>query len=141
MRLSVFVAEQTSAQLIIDLQKLYNSYLAEQQLTEQTLISELSAKDHLYYVTMFNERHIGAVKVQIQDKSAHLSRLCIRDITRRRGVGKNLLSQVEKLLKNQGITEVIYNLDEVNEDELLATQAFLADSHYKVNTTIASKQL
>lgn len=141
MRLSVFAAEKPLPQLIIDLQKLYAGYLSEQQLSEQALTTELLDDNNCYYVTMFNARHIGAVKVQQQAEKALLSRLCIRDITRRRGVGKNLLTQVETLLASQGVKEISYNLQEVSEDELLSTQAFLVDSHYKIDATNAYKQL
>jgi len=90
---------------------------------------------------MFNERHIGGVKVQITGTTATLSQLQIRDLTRRRGVGKNLLTQVEKQLKAEGVAQVEYALTEVDESALLAIQAFLVNSDYQVNDGIAIKAI
>ncbi len=141
MRLSVFIANTVSTQLVIDLQKIYANYLPEASLTEQTLAELITQSSSRLYMTMFNERHIGAVKVQINATQATLSQLTIRDLTRRRGVGKNLLKQLEKSLTAEGMTDIEYNLKEVAEVELLATQAFLSDSGYQLNNHIATKKL
>ncbi|WP_298942113.1 aspartate 1-decarboxylase autocleavage activator PanM [uncultured Psychromonas sp.] len=141
MRLSVFIANTVSTQLVIDLQKIYANYLPEASLTEQALAQLVTQTTSRLYMTMFNERHIGAVKVQINATQATLSQLTIRDLTRRRGVGKNLLKQLEKSLTTEGITDIEYNLEEVAEVELLATQAFLSDSGYQLNNHIATKKL
>jgi len=141
MRLSVFIAEQPSTQLIIDLNKIYLNYLPESDLTE-TKINEILAKPSTYlFMTMFNERHIGAVKVETESTKATLSQLCIREITRRRGIGKNLLKQIEKYLISEGVVQVQYDLQEVTKDELSATQAFLVESGYNITDTMAQKQL
>ncbi|WP_160060213.1 aspartate 1-decarboxylase autocleavage activator PanM [Psychromonas sp. L1A2] len=141
MRLSVFIANTVSTQLVIDLQKIYANYLPEASLTEQALAELITQSSSRLYMTMFNERHIGAVKVQINATQATLSQLTIRDLTRRRGVGKNLLKQLEKSLTAEGMTDIEYNLKEVAEVELLATQAFLSDSGYQLNNHIATKKL
>ena len=141
MRLSVFIANTVSTQLVIDLQKIYANYLPEASLTEQALAELITQSPSRLYMTMFNERHIGAVKVQINATQATLSQLTIRDLTRRRGVGKNLLKQLEKSLTAEGMTDIEYNLKEVAEVELLATQAFLSDSGYQLNNHIATKKL
>lgn len=141
MRLSVFIAKIQSPQLIIDLQKIYNHILPEASLTEAAFNNMLSDTSSNTYVTMFNERHIGAVKVHINTTQAILSQLCIRDITRRRGIGKNLLKQIEKELTDKKIKNIQYDLKEVSQEEILNTEAFLLDSGYSVNDSIASKQL
>jgi len=139
MRLSVFIANQPSAQLIIDLQKIYLDLLPKAALTEQSITQTLLEKNTRLFMTMFNDRHIGAVKVVTETSKAVLSQLCIREITRRRGIGKNLLKQIEKQLAKEAINEVEYNLQEVSENELKATQLFLVDSGYTINENIASK--
>ncbi len=141
MRLSVFIADTLSNQLLIDLQKIYAGHLAPAALTEQAIKEQLAQADTKLYVTMFNERHIGAVNVKIQDTTAIFSQLAIRDLTRRRGVGKNLLKQIEKEIAAEGIKKIEYNLKEVLEDQYLATQAFFSDSGYTINNHIASKSL
>ena len=139
MRLSVFIANQPSPQLVIDLQKIYLDLLPKAALTEQSITQTLLEKNTRLFMTMFNERHIGAVKVVTDTSKAVLSQLCIREITRRRGIGKNLLKQIEKQLAKEAMKEVEYNLQEVNESELKTTQLFLVDSGYTINENIASK--
>ena len=141
MRLSVFIANTPSTQLIIDLQKIYANYLPEASLTEQVLAELITQTTSRLYMTMFNERHIGAINVQLNATLATLSQLTIRDLTRRRGIGKNLLKQIEKSLREEGIKDIEYDLKEVAEEQWLATQAFLSDSGYQLNNNIASKQL
>jgi len=141
MRLSVFIANTPSTQLIIDLQKIYANYLPKASLTEQALAELVTQTTSRLYMTMFNERHIGAVNVQLKATLATLSQLTIRDLTRRRGVGKNLLKQIEKSLIEEGIKDIEYDLKEVAEEQWLATQAFLSDSGYQISNNIASKQL
>lgn len=141
MRLSVFMVSALPAQLVIDLQKIYADYLPADSLTEQAISESLQEKGTRVYATMFNERHIGAAKVNISGSKATLSQLTVRDLTRRRGVGKNLLVQIEKSLMQEGIKQIEYNLQEVAEKECLSTQAFLVDSGYTLNGHIAIKQL
>lgn len=141
MRLSVFMVSTLPSQLVIDFQKIYAGYIPAESLTEQAISELLKETGTRIYATMFNERHIGAVKVNIDDATAHLSQLTVRDLTRRRGVGKNLLTQIEKLLRVEGIQHIEYNLQEVDDKEYLATQAFLSDSDYLLNEHIATKQL
>lgn len=141
MRLSVFIANTPSTQLIIDLQKIYANYLPKASLTEQALAELVTQTTSRLYMTMFNERHIGAINVQLNATLATLSQLTIRDLTRRRGIGKNLLKQIEKSLREEGIKDIEYDLKEVAEEQWLATQAFLSDSGYQLNNNIASKQL
>jgi len=141
MRLSVFIAEQISSQLIIDLQKIYSGLLTTESLTEQAVQKLLSEPCTRLFMTMFNERHIGAVKVMTKAKKAILSKLCIREITRRRGIGKNLLKQVETQLISEAINEVEYSLEEVNESELITTQVFLKECGYTIKGNIATKQI
>ena len=141
MRLSVFMVSTLPSQLVIDFQKIYAGYIPAASLTEQAISERLKETGTRIYATMFNERHIGAVKVKIDDVTAHLSQLTVRDLTRRRGVGKNLLTQIEKLLRVEGIQHIEYNLQEVDEKEYLATQAFLSNSGYLLNEHIATKQL
>ncbi|WP_409440314.1 aspartate 1-decarboxylase autocleavage activator PanM [Psychromonas sp. GE-S-Ul-11] len=141
MRLSVFIADTLSTQLVIDLQKIYGNYLPATSLTTEAITEQLNDSTSRLFLTMFNERHIGGVKVQITGTTATLSQLQIRDLTRRRGVGKNLLTQVEKQLKAEGVAQVEYALTEVDESALLATQAFLVNSDYQVNDGIAIKAI
>jgi len=126
MRLSVFIAKQTSTQLLIDLQKIYSDDLPKEELSEQSVNELINSPTTRLFMTMFNERHIGAVKVTVKNSQASLSQLCIREITRRRGIGKNLLREVQKQLVSEGIKEIQYNLTEVKDELQLITQNNIA---------------
>jgi len=141
MRLSVFIAEQVSQQLIIDLQKIYADLIPSDTFTEQALVDYISQPSQRLFMTMFNERHIGALKVSIVDNKATLSALSIREITRRRGVGKNLLKQVEKKLQAENISSVEYDLNEINSENRAITELFLNQCGYHVQDKIAVKTL
>ena len=136
MRLSVF-SPTSSTQLFIDLKKLYAGYLDEKQLTPealQTLITpNVERPELLFFVTLFNARHLGAVQVSINQQTATLSLLAVRDITRRRGVGKNLLREVEKKLIEKGMNEIQLSLASVQEDEQQGIIYFMEACGYQLN--------
>jgi len=140
MRLSVFSPE-SSPQLIIDLQKLYKGYLDEQQLSQSSIEELINIPNKLFFVTLFNARHLGAVQVSIQDNSAQLSLLCVRDITRRRGVGKNLIREVEKQLKNKGVETIKLPLSEVLEAEQEGMKLFMLACGYQFSELQLTKNL
>lgn len=114
MRLSCFQACQVEPQLLLDLTKIYNMSLAQ----AQALVEDKSVP---LYVAMFNERHLAACKIKQQEKTATLYDFTVREITRRRGVGKFLLSQVEKVLAEQGYTEVKLSVPSSAEFDAFAT--------------------
>lgn len=140
MRLSVFSA-QHSAQLLIDLHKLYQGYLSAEQLTEASLQALIENPQARLFVTLFNARHLGAVQVQCSAQLATLSLLCVRDVTRRRGVAKNLLNEVEKRLKNENILVLKMSLDEFPEQEKHAVILFMQASGYTFEKGVFSKSL
>ncbi|MCE2594737.1 aspartate 1-decarboxylase autocleavage activator PanM [Motilimonas cestriensis] len=112
MRLSVFHPQQVEPQLLIDLKKIYASAWPELQLTDLALNSLIAQKSPSLYVAMFNERHIAAALLSIEGNTANLSQFTVRDLTRRRGVGKYLLTQLELIAKAQGATTIATTLNE-----------------------------
>lgn len=140
MRLSVF-SPTGSPQLLIDLQKLYQDYLSEQQLTLGSLENLIQDPNKQFYVTLFNARHLGAVQVTITQQSAQLTLLCVRDITRRRGVGKNLLREVELQLKNEGITSIHLSLVELKESERAGMIQFMQVCGYQLEDNKLTKTI
>lgn len=140
MRLSVFSPE-SSEQLLIDLQKLYKGYLTDQQLTTEALQKLINMPNKQFFVTLFNARHLGAVQVSIEQNIALLSLLCIRDITRRRGVGKNLLREVEKSLKANGVNEAQLWLSEIAKSEQQTLILFMQACGYQRNEQKLIKSL
>lgn len=140
MRLSVF-APESSPQLFIDLGKLYQHYFTEDQLSTESLQALIENGPRQLYVTRFNGRHLGALQVQVTDHQAQLSLLTVRDITRRRGVAKNLLSEVEKQLKSEGVEQVIMHLDEIKEEEKCGLSLFMLAAGYQLVGTHFTKAL
>ena len=49
---------------------------------------------HRIYAARFNERLLGAVRVTLRGNEGELSALCVREVTRRRGVGQYLVEEV-----------------------------------------------
>jgi len=140
MRLSVFSPE-SSQQLFIDLKKLYQGYLSDQHLTVEALQELINTPDKLFFVTLFNARHLGAVQVSIEPEMAQLSLLCIRDITRRRGVGRNLLNEVEKRLQEKGVNKLQLKLSEIAQEEQQGVIMFMQASGYQLSEHKLTKKI
>jgi len=129
MRLSVFSAT-SSIQLLTDLRKIYQNHLPQEKLTSKALQALVEDEQAELYVSLFNARHLAAVQVKVKNHQAFLNLLCVRDITRRRGLGKNLLHEVEKQLKAEGIGIVKMDLNKTTEDEKEGLSLFMSDSGY-----------
>lgn len=50
--------------------------------------------NHRLYAARFNERLLAAVRVTLSADQGQLDDLCVREVTRRRGVGQYLLEEV-----------------------------------------------
>lgn len=140
MRLSVFLPKK-SPQLLIDLRKIYQNYFTAEQLTSEALQALIEAEGAQFYATMFNERHLGAVQVVTTGTQAELKFLTIRDLTRRKGLAKNLLKEVEKQLREEKVNEVIMLLSTIKEEEKEGLTLFMASCDYQLNDGIFHKYL
>ncbi len=140
MRLSVFSPE-SSTQLLIDLAKIYQDYFPPEQLTHESLQALIENEQAQFYVTLFNERHLGALQVQITEHQALLSLLSVRDLTRRRGIAKNLLREVEKQLKSELVTMLKMSLNDIPEEEKEGLTLFMQAAGYQLAEGIFTKSL
>ncbi|MDI3272886.1 acetyl-CoA sensor PanZ family protein [Pseudomonas sp. MDT1-16] len=52
----------------------------------------------------FNDRLLGAARLQRHQDVWHLSQLCVRKITRRRGVAERLVHEAQKMASQSGAT-------------------------------------
>ena len=52
----------------------------------------------------FNDRLLGAARLQRHPEVWHLSQLCVRKVTRRRGVAERLVNQAQKMASQSGAT-------------------------------------
>ncbi len=84
MKLTIIRLTTLSEQDNIDLGKIWPDY--------QPRMLQLDENNRLY-AARFNERLLGAVKVKLASGRATLEGLCVREITRRRGVGLYLMSE------------------------------------------------
>ncbi|NYZ43125.1 aspartate 1-decarboxylase autocleavage activator PanM, partial [Escherichia coli] len=81
MKLTIIRLENFSDQDRIDLQKIWPEYSP----------SSLQVDDnHRIYAARFNERLLAAVRVTLSGTEGALDSLCVREVTRRRGVGQYL---------------------------------------------------
>lgn len=81
-----------------DLQKIYTDLpdtLLLPYSDRQSLIQQAVQHNSLV-VARFNDRLLGAALLQREGTQWRLSHLCVREITRRRGVAKRLLEQVKQ---------------------------------------------
>ncbi|WP_019615465.1 aspartate 1-decarboxylase autocleavage activator PanM [Psychromonas ossibalaenae] len=140
MRLSVFSPE-SSTQLLIDLAKIYQGYFPPEQLTQESLQALIENEQTQFYVTLFNERHLGALQIQVTEHQAQLSLLSVRDLTRRRGIAKNLLREVEKQLKSEQVSMISMSLKEIPEAEKQGLTLFMQAVGYQLSDSVFTKTL
>lgn len=91
------------AQVRTDLARIYAD--APQQRLAQPVddfIREYLTADRSFLCARFNDRLLGAVAVRDAEGAWWLSHLCVRKLTRRRGVGSRLLTLVGKAAAAQG---------------------------------------
>ncbi|UVK99106.1 PanM family protein [Pseudomonas sp. B21-048] len=89
-----------------DLQKIYRDapdwlfapFTGETQLIEDCL------RDGSLIAGRFNDRLLGAARLQRHQDVWHLSHLCVRKITRRRGVAERLVNEARKMASQSGAT-------------------------------------
>ena len=84
MKLTIIRLQHFSDQDRIDPGKIWPS----QDLSTLTL-----DENHRLYAARFNERLLGAVRVTLGGVEGELSDLCVREVTRRRGVGQYLVEE------------------------------------------------
>ncbi|MDE1478880.1 aspartate 1-decarboxylase autocleavage activator PanM [Xenorhabdus bovienii] len=88
MKLTIKPIRVLSQQDKIDLKKIW----PEQDTQEWEV---LLAGDQKLFVAQFNGRLLAAVKVTLNSSTGILEDFCVREVTRRRGVGSYLLEQVK----------------------------------------------
>jgi ribosomal protein S18 acetylase RimI-like enzyme len=89
-----------------DLQKIYRDapdwlfapFAGDLQLIEACLL------DGSLIAGRFNDRLLGAARLQRHSDVWHLSQLCVRKITRRRGVAERLVNEAQKMASQSGAT-------------------------------------
>ena len=73
------------------------------------------------YAARFNERLLAAVRVTLDGNQGTLDDLCVREITRRRGVGQYLIEEV--LHDNPQVSRWVLSKSHVDESQEMAAFA------------------
>lgn len=76
---------------------------------------------HRLYAARFNERLLAAVRVTLDGNQGTLDDLCVREITRRRGVGQYLIEEV--LHDNPQVSRWVLSKSHVDESQEMAAFA------------------
>ncbi len=95
---------QPSPQDRSDLAKIYAdapAWLLTPHASAEALI-ESALADGSLIAGRFNDRLLGAAVLQRGDNVWHLSHLCVRKLTRQRGVGRRLLEESQRLAAQAG---------------------------------------
>ncbi len=87
MKLTIEKLGPLSAQDKIDLAKIWPNQRPTEWQTDE--------HDKMIFGARFNDRLLAAVKVRIDGERAELEDLCVREVTRRRGVGLYLLEDLQ----------------------------------------------
>lgn len=103
------VNDQNDPARVEQLQKIYADAqperlaLLSRSETPQAFVEKiLQDDDSLFYCGLFNERLIAAAVIRKQDTYWEISHLCVRSVTRRRGVGSRLLSLILNAARTEG---------------------------------------
>ncbi|WP_335943736.1 aspartate 1-decarboxylase autocleavage activator PanM [Pseudomonas sp. G166] len=87
-----------------DLHKIYRdapTWLFEPFVDAAQLIQG-SLEDGSLIAARFNDRLLGAARLQRHQDTWHLSHMCVRNITRRRGVAERLVSEARRIAAENG---------------------------------------
>lgn len=97
---------QASYQDQQDLQKIYHDAQGWlfAPLRDAVELIATGLQDGTLIAGRFNDRLLGAARLQRHQDAWHLSHLCVRSITRRRGVAERLVSEARKMAEQQGAT-------------------------------------
>lgn len=129
MKLTIIRLQQWSAQDRLDLVKIWPE--ADLKALEKTLDEQ-----HLVYAAKFNDRLLAAVKVTLKGTHGELENFMVRDVTRRRGVGKYLLEEV--LTQNAAISQ--WWMADVGFSDQAAAAAFMQSGGFIVQAGGWSRQ-
>lgn len=87
MKLTIIRLQQLSDQDCIDIEKIWPG-------TDCRALENRLNENHRLYAARFNDRLLGAVILEIRGTQGTLSQLEVREVTRRRGVGRYLVEDV-----------------------------------------------
>lgn len=78
---------------------------------------------YLIYAARFNDRLLAAAKVTINQTQGLIADFCVREVTRRRGIGLYLLHEILRAYPEVLVWQ--FNFDELDENQVQVMHAFL----------------
>lgn len=100
--------QQPNAEDLQDLVKIYKDYLDETDENIESWVEQQLDNKQRLFAGRFNSRLLGAIwATEKSTKNWHLEQLCVRSITRRRGVARQLMQLLAQQAQKQGITLTI----------------------------------
>jgi len=109
-----------------DLQKIYSEAeplrrtLFDQELDAQGFIDQaLQADNNCFAAALFNDHLIGAVLLSRLPDEWQLRHLCVRSVTRRRGVGSQLMALVAAQAQQKAVRLCVPNENLTHADQVL----------------------
>ncbi|WP_145515103.1 aspartate 1-decarboxylase autocleavage activator PanM [Yersinia massiliensis] len=116
MKLTIERLTTLTHQDLIDLAKIWPE---QQQANWQQWISDGKP----LFAARFNERLLGAVKIVVEGQEARLEDLCVREVTRRRGVGLYLIEETLRQLPST--QHWVMSDKQVTTENLAALEGFM----------------
>lgn len=120
MKLTIIRLEYFSAQDRLDLAKIWPAI-------HPVMLENTLNQQHQLYAAKFNDRLLAAVRVTSEGNTGEMHDFFVREVTRRRGVGKYLLEEV--LAQNSAISNWRMRDRDVNDPEVAA--AFLTSCGFE----------
>ncbi|EMT6575750.1 TPA: aspartate 1-decarboxylase autocleavage activator PanM [Providencia rettgeri] len=125
MRLTIISLVNPTEQQYLDLHKIW----PDQSPFE---LAKMCKSGDLFYAARFNERLLGAAKVTVGHNTATLQDFCVREVTRRRGVGSYLLEEICQAIPD--VTLWKFDISEVALQEKEAMRLFLVANGFNTTT-------
>jgi len=120
---------QASAQDLIDLEKIYLDYPTAFRFSDLQELQK-QATNMAIYGARFNDRLLAAITIKPLAQGFELNHFCTRGLTRRRGVGKELLRQLLPLLLNQPLQMTLCEVNPAMQQLLLNNGFKQHDMHF-----------
>lgn len=118
---------EPSGQDLTDLQKIYSDapdWLIAPFANREALIATGTA-ERRFLAGRFNDRLLAAALIEKGESHWHLSHLCVRTVTRKRGVARRLLAEAQRMAAEAGKTLHLAAPHDHLESQALAAKAGL----------------
>ncbi|BBU94649.1 aspartate 1-decarboxylase autocleavage activator PanM [Providencia rettgeri] len=117
MRLTIIPLVNPTEQQYLDLHKIW----PDQSPFE---LAKMCKAGEQFYAARFNDRLLGAAKITVDHNTATLQDFCVREVTRRRGVGSYLLEEICQAIPDISLWK--FDISGVARQEKEAMQLFLS---------------